>query len=52
MGKFFGRLGKTQNATIALKVAARWRREVSKEDRSVTELTLEDFYRLVTFHAL
>lgn len=51
-GKLFLELGKGQKAGIALKVAARLRREITNEDRPVKTLTLEDFNTLVAFWAL
>ncbi|KZZ99022.1 tetratricopeptide repeat domain-containing protein [Moelleriella libera RCEF 2490] len=51
-GKLFEATGKTQNASIALRVACRrLRKEITKDDRDVKGLTTEDFDELVAFWA-
>lgn len=50
-GKLFEAAGKTQKASIALKVACRLRKEITKEDRDITSLTTEDFDEIVAFWA-
>ncbi|KAI5460821.1 tetratricopeptide repeat domain-containing protein [Mariannaea sp. PMI_226] len=50
-GKLFEASGKTQKATIALRVAGRLRKEITKEDRDVKSLTKEDFDEIVAFWA-
>ncbi|KAI1078974.1 tetratricopeptide repeat domain-containing protein [Whalleya microplaca] len=50
-GKLFEATGKTQKASIALRVASRLRKEITKEDRDVKSLTTEDFDRIVAFWA-
>lgn len=48
-GKLFEATGKTQKASIALRVAARLRKEITKEDRDVKSLTADDFNEIVSF---
>ncbi|KAK1751457.1 hypothetical protein QBC47DRAFT_391863 [Echria macrotheca] len=48
-GKIFEASGKGQKASIALRVASRLRREITKEERDVRSLTMEDFDKLVAF---
>ena len=50
-GKLFEATGKSQKAAINLKVAARLRNEVTKEDRDMKTLTTADFDRIVAFWA-
>ena len=50
-GKLLAAQGKMQKASIALKVACRVRKEVTKEDRDVNSLTTEDFEEIVAFWA-
>ncbi|EJP62260.1 tetratricopeptide repeat domain-containing protein [Beauveria bassiana ARSEF 2860] len=51
MAKVFEGAGKTQEASIALKVACRLRKEVTKVDRDVQSLRTEDFDEIVGFWA-
>lgn len=48
-GKLFEATGKTQKASIALRVAARLRKEITKDDREVKSLTADDFNDIVAF---
>ncbi|CAG8930119.1 unnamed protein product [Penicillium salamii] len=50
-GKLLSEMGKMQKASIALKVACRLRKEITKEDRDVNGLTTEDFDKIVAFWA-
>ncbi|GAB0138585.1 hypothetical protein EsDP_00006814 [Epichloe bromicola] len=50
-GKLFEATGKTQKASIALRVARRLRKEITKDDRDVKRLMTEDFDELVAFWA-
>ncbi|CAG8278644.1 unnamed protein product [Penicillium salamii] len=50
-GKLLSEMGKIQKASIALKVACRLRKEITKEDRDVNSLTTEDFDKIVAFWA-
>ncbi|KAI0449877.1 tetratricopeptide repeat domain-containing protein [Xylaria acuta] len=50
-GKLFQATGKIQKASIALRVASRLRKEITKEDRDVKDLTTEDFDEIVAFWA-
>ncbi|CAG7989665.1 unnamed protein product [Penicillium nalgiovense] len=50
-GKLLAAMGKMQKASIALKVACRLRKEITKEDREVNSLTTEDFDEIVAFWA-
>ncbi|KAK2811685.1 hypothetical protein FQN50_002031 [Emmonsiellopsis sp. PD_5] len=50
-GKLFEAMGKTQEASVALRVACRLRKEITKEDRDVETLTTEDFDEIVAFWA-
>ncbi|PYI30284.1 tetratricopeptide repeat domain-containing protein [Aspergillus indologenus CBS 114.80] len=50
-GKVFETAGKPQKAAIALRVAARLRKEITNEDRDVRSLTTEDFDAIVAFWA-
>ncbi|CAG8410489.1 unnamed protein product [Penicillium salamii] len=50
-GKLLSEMGKMQKASIALKVACRLRKEITKEDRDVNTLTTEDFDKIVAFWA-
>ncbi|TVY47452.1 hypothetical protein LOCC1_G002772 [Lachnellula occidentalis] len=50
-GKLFETMGKMQKASIALRVACRLRKEITKEDRDVKSLTTKDFDEIVTFWA-
>lgn len=50
-GKLFEATGKMQKASIALRVACRLRKEITKEDRDVKSLTTEDFDEIVAFWA-
>lgn len=49
--KLFEAAGKTQKASIAFRVAARLRREITKEDRDSKTLTMADFDEIVAFSA-
>ncbi len=49
--KVFEATGKAQKAAIAFRVASRLRREVTKEDREVKSLKMEDFDEIVAFWA-
>ncbi|EMR67542.1 putative tetratricopeptide repeat domain-containing protein [Eutypa lata UCREL1] len=49
--KLFEVTGKMQKASIALRVASRLRKEISKEDRDAKTLTKEDFDEIVVFWA-
>lgn len=49
--KLFEVTGKMQKASIALRVASRLRKEISKEDRDAKTLTTEDFDEIVAFWA-
>lgn len=49
--KLFEATGKMQKASIALRVASRLRKEISKEDRDAKTLTTEDFDEIVAFWA-
>jgi hypothetical protein len=48
-GKLFEASGKTQKASIALRVATRLWKEITKKDRDVKSLAMEDFDGLVAF---
>ena len=50
-GKLFEAMDKAQKASIALRVACRLRKEITKEDRDVKSLTMEDFDEIVAFWA-
>ncbi|RDW79835.1 hypothetical protein BP6252_04473 [Coleophoma cylindrospora] len=50
-GKLFEAMGKMQKASIALRVACRLRKEITKEDRDVKSLTIGDFDEIVAFWA-
>jgi hypothetical protein len=50
-GKLFEATGKIQKASIALRVASRLRKEITKEDRDVKSLTTQDFDEIVAFWA-
>ena len=50
-GKLLSAMGKMQKASIALKVACRLRKEITKEDRDLESLTMEDFDDIVAFWA-
>lgn len=50
-GKLFEATGKTQKSSIALRVACRLRKDITKEDRDVESLTTEDFDEIVAFWA-
>ena len=50
-GKLFEAMGKMQKASIALRVACRLRKEITKEGRDVESLTTEDFDEIVAFWA-
>lgn len=50
-GKLFEVTGKTQKASVALRVACRLRKEITMEDRDVKSLTTEDFDQIVAFWA-
>ncbi|KAI0441439.1 tetratricopeptide repeat domain-containing protein [Xylaria telfairii] len=50
-GKLFQATGKAQKAAIALRVAGRLRKEITKENRDVKDLTTEDFDEIVAFWA-
>lgn len=42
-------MGKLQKASIAYRVAARLRKEITKEDRDLKSLMMEDFDNIVAF---
>lgn len=48
-GKLFEASGKPQKASIALRVATRLWKEITKKDRDVKSLAMEDFDGLVAF---
>lgn len=48
-GKLFEATGKAQKASIALRVACRLRKEITKEDRDVKSLDTADFDEIVAF---
>ena len=50
-GKVFEEAGKTQKASIALRVACRLRKEITKVDRDIQSLKTEDFDDIVGFWA-
>lgn len=50
-GKIFEAADKVQKASIALRVACRLRREITKEDRDAKSLTMPDFDEIVAFWA-
>lgn len=50
-GKLFEATGKMQKASIALKVAWRLRKEITKDDRDVKTLNTKDFDDIVAFWA-
>lgn len=50
-GKLFEAAGKTQKASIAFRVAARLRKEITKEDRDPKTLAAADFDEIVAFSA-
>ncbi|KAL5344308.1 hypothetical protein ACLOAV_010737 [Pseudogymnoascus australis] len=50
-GKLFEAMGKMQKASIALRVACRLRKEITKEDRDAKSLTTEDFDGIIAFWA-
>ncbi|KAJ5566022.1 hypothetical protein N7535_007660 [Penicillium sp. DV-2018c] len=50
-GKLLAAMGKMQKASIALRVACRLRKEITKEDRDVNSLMTEDFDEIVAFWA-
>lgn len=50
-GKLFEATGKEQKASIALGIACRLRKEITKEDRDLKSLTLKDFDEIVAFWA-
>ncbi|KAI0553925.1 tetratricopeptide repeat domain-containing protein [Xylaria curta] len=50
-GRLFKATGKTQKASIALRVACRLRKDINKEDRDVKDLTTEIFDEVVAFWA-
>ncbi|KAL3469683.1 tetratricopeptide repeat domain-containing protein [Aspergillus californicus] len=50
-GKLFEATGRMQKASIALRVACRLRKEITKEDRDAKSLTTKDFDEIVAFWA-
>jgi hypothetical protein len=50
-GRLFEATGKMQKASVALRVACRLRKEITKEDRDVKSLTTKDFDEIVAFWA-
>ena len=50
-GKLFEATGKAQKASIALRVASRLRKEITKEDWDLKSLTTDDFDEIVAFWA-
>ncbi|KAH8882047.1 tetratricopeptide repeat domain-containing protein [Thozetella sp. PMI_491] len=50
-GKLLENIGNRQKASIALKKACRLRKEITREDRDVMSLTIEDFDEIVAFWA-
>lgn len=49
--KVFEAMGKTAKASIALRVASRLRKEITKEDREMKSLVMTDFDEIVAFWA-
>ena len=47
----FQATGKSQKASIALRVACRLRKEITQEDRDVNSFTMEDFDEIIAFWA-
>ncbi|KAM0466841.1 hypothetical protein ACHAPV_000350 [Trichoderma viride] len=50
-GKLFEATGKAQKSSIALRVACRLRKEITKEDRGLKSLAMKDFDEIVAFWA-
>jgi hypothetical protein len=50
-GNLLAAMGKRQKASIAFRVACRLRKEITKEDRDLKSLTMEDFDDIVAFWA-
>ncbi|KAJ6099204.1 hypothetical protein N7467_000739 [Penicillium canescens] len=50
-GKLLESMGKTQESSISIRVAGRLREEITKDDRDVESLTMEDFHGIVAFWA-
>jgi hypothetical protein len=50
-GKLLESIGMTQESSIAITVAGRLREEITKDDRDVESLTMEDFHGIVAFWA-
>jgi hypothetical protein len=50
-GKVLAAMDKMEKVSIALKVACRLRKEITKEDRDVDSLMMEDFDQIVAFWA-
>jgi hypothetical protein len=50
-GKVLAAMDKMEKVSIALKVACRLRKEITKEDRDVDSLMMEDFDEIVAFWA-
>ena len=50
-GKLFEATGKNQKASIAFRVACRLRKEITKDDRDMNSLTMEDFDEIVALWA-
>jgi hypothetical protein len=51
-GKLFEATGKkNKKASIAFRVACRLRKEITKDDRDMNSLTMEDFDEIVAFWA-
>lgn len=50
-GKLFEATDRMQKASVALKVACRLRKEITKEDRDARSLTMADFDEIVAFWA-
>lgn len=47
--RLFESTGKSQKGSIALRVAGRLRKEITKEDRDVKTLRMEDFDEIIAF---
>lgn len=50
-GKLLEATGKTQKAAVALRVACRLRKVITKEDRDIKNLTTKDFDEIAAFWA-
>jgi hypothetical protein len=50
-GKVFEATGRTQKASVALRVACRLRQEITNKDRDLKSLTTNDFEEIIDFWA-